>query len=97
MKFTFHSEARAELNDAADFYEACQPGLGLEFAEEVYATIQRVCRYPTAWSPLSANTRRCLTTRFPFGVIYQVRDEGVLIVPVTHLSRKPGYWRKRLR
>jgi len=34
MNFFFHSEAMAEFESAVDYYEQCQPGLGLEFAEE---------------------------------------------------------------
>ena len=39
MKYSFHPSARAELNDSIDYYEDYRPGLGLEFAEEVYSTI----------------------------------------------------------
>ena len=39
MKFYFHPEAEAEFDRSVKYYEQCQPGLGLEFAEEVYATI----------------------------------------------------------
>ena len=38
MRFFFHPEAKEEFDGAVDFYEQSQPGLGLEFAEEVYAT-----------------------------------------------------------
>jgi hypothetical protein len=39
MKYRFHPEAEAELNEAVDYYDACQEGLGLEFAREIHATI----------------------------------------------------------
>ncbi|HMD98943.1 MAG TPA: type II toxin-antitoxin system RelE/ParE family toxin [Terriglobia bacterium] len=59
--------------------------------------IQRILQYPEAWSPLSARTRRCRTNKFPYGVIYQIRGDTVLIVAVMHLHRKPGTWKNRLR
>ncbi len=71
MKYRFHPEAEAELNDAVDYYDACQEGLGLEFAREVYTAIENICDFPLAWTPLSQNTRRCLLKRFPYGVVYQ--------------------------
>ncbi|HEX9652687.1 MAG TPA: type II toxin-antitoxin system RelE/ParE family toxin [bacterium] len=77
MKFTFHPEARAELNHSVDFYEARQAKLGLEFLEELYSTIQRIIEFPKAYSKQSKNTRRCLTNRFPFAVIYQIRPKKV--------------------
>ena len=65
MRFYFHPEANEEFDGAVDFYEKSQAGLGLEFAEEVYATIARIIQYPDAWSVLSKNSRRCLVNRFP--------------------------------
>jgi hypothetical protein len=44
MIFSFHPAARAELNQAVDYYEECEPGLGYQFLEEVYATIARVLK-----------------------------------------------------
>ena len=45
MKFYFHPQAEAELNDAVEYYDLCEFGLGLEFAEEVYSTIGRILEY----------------------------------------------------
>ena len=42
MRFYFHPDAKEEFDGAVDFYEQSQAGLGLEFAEEVYATIARI-------------------------------------------------------
>jgi plasmid stabilization system protein ParE len=95
MKYRFHPEAEAELNDAVDYYDACQEGLGLEFAREVHATIENICDFPLAWTPLSPNTRRCLLRRFPYGVVYQLKIGEIVIIAIMQLNRKPDYWRKR--
>ena len=63
MRFYFHPDADAELDKVVDYYEECQPGLGIEFAEEVYATIARIIAYPRAWMSMSKHTRRCLVPR----------------------------------
>jgi hypothetical protein len=39
MNYSFHEEAETELLTAIEYYEECQPGLGLLFSEEFYATI----------------------------------------------------------
>ncbi len=96
MKFQFHPDAEVEFDRAVEYYERFQPGLGLEFAEEVYAAITRIIQYPDAWSALSENSRRCLVSRFPFGVIYQVKAESLRVVAVAHLNRRPDYWKERL-
>ncbi len=95
MTFSFHPAARRELNTAVDYYERCQAGMGYEFLEEVYSTVTRILEYPEAWSQLSARTRRCLTKRFPFGVIYQVQENQVRIIALAHSHRRPGFWLER--
>jgi hypothetical protein len=96
MKIRFHPDAMMEFDAAAMYYEERQQGLGLEFAEEVYATIARILDYPDAWPPLSQNTRRCLTTRFPYGIVYQIKSDVLRIIAVANLHRRPGYWKGRV-
>ncbi|OPZ30962.1 MAG: hypothetical protein BWZ02_00496 [Lentisphaerae bacterium ADurb.BinA184] len=95
MTFSLHPADRVELSDAVDYYEACEPGLGYEFLEEVYAAIARALQYPDGWSQLSHRTRRCLTQRFPYGVIYQRDNDHVRILAVAHSHPRPGYWLSR--
>ncbi len=95
MKLLFHPDAEAELREAANYYDDCQTGLGLDFAEEVYAAISRIIKYPDAWSRLSSNTRRCITNRFPYGIIYQVKSDVLYIVAIANLQRRPEYWKER--
>ena len=97
MRIRFFGPAEAEFLDAISFYNTQSEGLGYEFAAEVNRTIQRIIQYPEAWAKLSERTRRCRTNRFPYGVIYQVREETLLIVAVMHLSRKPQAWKDRLK
>ena len=96
MNFFFHPKAAEELNEAVQYYEQCQPGLGLEFTEEIYATIARIDEYPNAWAALSENTRRCLVNRFPFGVIFHSTSDTIYVIAIADLHRRPGYWEKRL-
>lgn len=96
MNYIFHPDAKKEFVQAIDYYEDCQEGLGIEFLEEVYSTIQRILSFPEAWTPLSANSRRCLTTRFPYGIIYHILDENTIrIIAVMQLNQKPDYWQER--
>jgi plasmid stabilization system protein ParE len=88
--------AEAELLDATAYYNQQSEGLGFEFAAEVQRTIERIIRYPLAWNPLSKRTRRCRTNRFPYGVVYQIRDKELLIVSIMHMKREPNSWRNRL-
>ena len=97
MKYSFHPSAIIELHEAINYYEECQVGLGLEFVKEIYSTIQRIIHFPEAWSNLSRNTRRCLSNRFPYGVIYQITENEIFIIAVMQQNREPDYWKKRAK
>ncbi len=97
MTFEFHPEARIEFIEAIAFYEESREGLGLRLSREVYATINRITLGPTAWPRISENTRRCFTRRFPYGVVYEIRADDILIIAVAHSSREPFYWRDRTK
>ena len=96
MNFIFHPAAKTELNEAVDYYEDCQPGLGAEFAEEVYTSIALILQYPEGWSKLSRRTHRCFTKRFPYAIVYENKAEFIRIIAIAHTSRRPKYWNKRL-
>jgi len=96
MHPNFLDSAEAEFAETIAYYNLQSEGLGFEFAVEVKRTIGRIIQYPKAWAPLSKRTRRCRTNRFPYGVVYQVREDTLLIVAVMHLHKHPECWKSRL-
>ena len=92
-KYRFTSAALSELKEALAYYEHEQTGLGLRFLDEIDSAVDRVLRFPYAWHPVSARSRRCRTRRFPFGLLYQIRTEEILITAVMDLRRDPRRWR----
>ncbi len=96
MRVRFLSVAEDELRDAVRYYNEQSAGLGFEFAAEAKKTLARIVDHPEAWHALSKRTRRCRVSRFPYGVIYQLRDDCILVVAVMHMSRHPEHWKKRI-
>ncbi len=96
MKFRLLDEAFLELEQAVDYYNLERLGLGDEFSDEVVRSIERIAEYPSAWQSVSNRTRRCITRRFPYGIIYQLREDELLIVSIFHLHRKPDDWLDRI-
>jgi hypothetical protein len=94
MTYRFTAAANAEMAAALKYYEEAASGLGAKFLDEVEAGINRVLSMPLAWKPLSRRTRRCLLRRFPFGIIYQIRGDEILVVSVMDLRRDPERWQK---
>jgi len=93
MRVEVLEPAEAEFREAVEYYNQQAEGLGYEFAAEVRRTLLRIVRFPDAWTTLSPRTRRCRTNRFPYGVIYQVRGDTILVVAVMHMRRHPNSWR----
>ena len=87
-KVCFLSCAAAEFEDAVVYYNEQSEGLGFDFAVEVKRSLKRIVEYPLAWAKLSQRVRRCRLNRFPYGVLYQIREDSILVV-VMYLRRRP--------
>ncbi len=94
--YRFTSAALSELKEAALYYDQKEKGLGIIFLDEIDAVVERILRFPHAWHPTSVRTRRCRTHRFPFGLLYQIRSDEILITAVMDLRRDPRRWRELL-
>jgi plasmid stabilization system protein ParE len=99
MRWYFLEPAADELKEAISHYEQEKPGLGSKFAREVQQSIQRILKFPKAWSQLAPNIRRRRTDKFPYGIVYSLEDDDatVVIVAVMHLRRRPDYWKDRIQ
>ena len=91
----FHEQARLELIDEVAFYDDAHPGLGQRFGRAVSAAISIAASMPYIGSPYKHGTRRVFPTKFPFSVVYAVREAEIVILAVAHFKRRPGYWRER--
>jgi len=96
MKIAFLEVAQTELDDAIQYYNYEVNGLGDEFLTEVLKALRRISEFPEAWHPCSKRTRRFQTRRFPYGIIYQIRSQSILVIAIAHLHRNPEYWMDRL-
>lgn len=88
-------EAEQDVAEAALWYEANEPGLGAQFVDQVQAAINTIAEQPNAFTTVHKSIRRALVRRFPFGVFYQVDNDGVLVIAVLHGSRHPRAWKER--
>jgi plasmid stabilization system protein ParE len=95
-KYRLTSAALSELKEATLYYEDKENGLGTAFLDEIDATVERIQRFPKAWHTVSPRTRRCRTHRFPFGILYQIRPDEILVTAVMDLRRDPRGWRELL-
>lgn len=88
--------AKRDLQAIVAYYNAEEPGLGNEFWDEVVACLGQIQRNPRAWTDIGSGVRRTITHRFPYGVLFQIRDGKPIVIAVMHLKRHPLAWRSRL-
>ena len=84
------TEAETEFLEAIAYYESCAPGLGEDFSLEVNSTIQNILSYSDAWPIVEDDVRRCLTNRFPYGVLYSIEPDCVYILALFPLVQRFG-------
>lgn len=90
-----HPEADQELEEAALRYAAIGSALGGDFLDEFEATLARVVAAPQQWRFVRGDNRRLNFRRFPYALIYSVKDETIFLKAVMHHRRRPFYWRYR--
>jgi len=96
MKVLFLSFAQQELDEAITWYNEQADGLGREFLDELDRMIRRTIAFPTSCPEIEPELRRCLLPRFPYGLIYGLEGDTIVVVAVAHLHRKPRYWADRI-
>jgi plasmid stabilization system protein ParE len=95
-RVAYHRLAAAELIESARFYDEQRTGLGDEFLSAVDAVQELIRTQPQLGRRGLLGTLSLRTRRFPFRVVYELQPDRIWIVAVAHLSRRPGYWTRRL-
>jgi toxin ParE1/3/4 len=91
----FHELAEEELNEAAAHYAHARPGLGDAFVAEVQRAVDLVAALPFAGRAVDDEVRWWVVKRFPYSVLYRVREDHIRILAIAHQKRRPFYWRGR--
>lgn len=92
-------DAEAELQGAAEWYEAQQEGLGLALLEQAASTYERIADgdhgHPVPQATDAA--RRIAIPKFPLWVVFVEHGDEVVIAAYAHERRRPSYWLGRIR
>lgn len=96
MKIRFSKLAQLEVDDAVAWYDSQSQDLGTRFLDDLDRAIRRIAAFPLSCTEIEPDLRRCLLTRFPYGIIYGIDSDTIVVIAVAHLHRKPRYWINRL-
>jgi mRNA-degrading endonuclease RelE of RelBE toxin-antitoxin system len=93
-------EVEHDVSEAADWYDSQQAGLGVEFRKEVILVWDALAVNPLLNSRRHPrkDIRWRYPERFPYRVIYEVRETEHLVVvaAVLHAARHDRHWHKRV-
>src|ERR1044072_8452033 len=100
LRLRIEVEARQDFDEAADWYEDKQAGLGLDFINEMNSVIELVLERPelgphVPYLDTALDLRSRLAPRFPYAVVYRIEPDAIRVFAFAHLHRKPGFWMKR--
>ncbi|MBN2684836.1 MAG: type II toxin-antitoxin system RelE/ParE family toxin [Pontiellaceae bacterium] len=89
-------QAEIELWDTANYYENKSIGLGTDFLDEIQEAVKNIQEAPLRQPERDDQTRRLLTKRFPYQVVYTIHNETIWIVAFSNQRQEPGYWHDRI-
>jgi plasmid stabilization system protein ParE len=90
-----HQGAQGDFRGAYDWYFERNPEAAARFTQETEAALADISENPLMWPSYIEGTRRCVLRRYPFSIVYRVKESSILIVAFAHGRRRPGYWRNR--
>jgi plasmid stabilization system protein ParE len=96
-RLVLRRNAEIELAEAVDWYEAQKPGLGDDFLSEFDAALERLTESPFQYQIIEDDIRRAPIRRFPYGILYVVTPDELIVLNCFHGHRDPRYWQGERR
>jgi len=90
-------DAAADAEEAAGWYAERSTLAAKGFLAELDLVLGRVLEAPGRWPQFELGTRRYVFPRYPFSLIYRIKDSKIEVIAVAHHRRRPDYWKRRQR
>lgn len=88
-------EADSELKEAPAWYDEMRPELGERFARAVEAAVEAVAQHPLQFPVVHRGRRRAGVWRFPYGILFEIQDQRIVVIACFHAKRNPKRWQSR--
>ena len=90
-----HLAAAEEIDEALAWYAERSDIAARAFVHELSAMVRLAVSSPETWPVHVGSTRRIVFPRFPFDLVFRLKDEEIEVVAVAHHRRRPYYWLER--
>ena len=97
LSIRFRPEAVEELRKAIEWYRSRSLDAANKLAVNVKRKLTEAAKAPHHWPLRRDGTRHIRIPSFPYVLIVCEHHETQHLIAFAHTSRRPGYWRKRLR
>jgi plasmid stabilization system protein ParE len=91
----FLPAAEADIQQAFDWYEAREPGLGVDFLERVEEAAAKISANPFQYQVVEADVRRAPVPKRPYALWYRIAPDGSVVIACLHTRRDPALARRR--
>lgn len=95
-KLIIRPEAELDIQEAFEWYEERNPGLGSKFVRAVDSCLAAIGRNPLAYPLLHREVRRTLVHLFPYGIFYLLEEDTIVVIACFHVKRNPQQWQSRI-
>ena len=97
MTVKIHELASKEFDEAIEWYNLQFKGLGTRFKNVVIEQINKIRKHPTWFLPEADNVYKAYIPKFPYKILFSIEsNERVVVWAISHLHRKPWYWKNRI-
>ena len=90
-----HPNAEEEIIVASKYYESKEISLGYKFLLEIELSLKRIQFTPSAWPEIIKRKRKYVLNRFPYVIFYEIEENRIFVLAVSHIKQKPYYWKNR--
>ena len=91
MRLNHHPLAQSDVIEAAQYYNAKESMLAVEFLDAVDVAVEEIRESPERWAKVRGDVRSRSVRRFPYSLEYQVINGEIWILVVRQHSRNPDY------
>lgn len=96
MRASLTADAEYELIESARYYaQEANAELGQAFLSEFERSVELLLEHPKFGAVWRGATRRLPLRRFPYSIVYELREDEVRVIAVAHQRRRPGFWKDR--
>lgn len=86
----FTEPARDDADAGFKWYECKKDGLGFDFLQEIENFVLKLKNNPYAYSYLSEPLRQCKIDRFPYVIVFEIKEDKVVVYRVFNTHQDPA-------